>query len=427
MRPSAQLDLPQAAKLSPAETLTRLDARDAGLTGAEASARLLEYGPNVLRTHGVHALDVLVRQLRSYLLLLLLAAAVVSAVVGDVNEALIIAAIMTMSIGLSFVNEFRSEKAVEALHSQIRHHAAVDRDGASVRVDVSSLVPGDVVHVRVGDVVPADLRLLESHGLECDESVLTGEAEAARKTTVVGAPGESPLDLATCAFMGTIVRSGAGRGVVVATGAHTAFGGIALSLGATPRTDRVPARPAGLLAHDRDRGRRAGGIDLRDQRSARAIGAPIRPVRPGNCGRPHAAAAARDRDRESRCRQPPARSEGRDRQAARLYRGSRQHPGALHRQDRHAHRRRDPLRRRARARRQQVQHVCSTSGWHAAIERATSSTRHCGMRRRPTRLGTSSGKRSIGCRSITNARSPRCWRARAMNCGSSPREHPNAC
>ena len=85
--------------------------------------------------------------------------------------------------------------------------------------------------MRVGDVVPADLRVLESHGLECDESVLTGEAEAARKTTVVAAPGQSPLDLATCAFMGTIVRSGAGRGVVVATGAHTAFGGIALSLG----------------------------------------------------------------------------------------------------------------------------------------------------------------------------------------------------
>ena len=229
--PIAGLGLAQAARLSPAETLTRLDTRESGLTGAEVSARLVEYGPNVLRTHGVHALDVLVRQLRSYLLLLLLAAAVVSAVVGDVNEALIIAVIMTMSIGLSFVNEFRSEKAVEALHSQIRHHAAVDRDGASVRVEVSSLVPGDVVHLRVGDVVPADLRLLESNGLECDESVLTGEAEAASKSAVVGAPGESPLDLDTCAFMGTIVRSGAGRGVVVATGRHTAFGGIALSLG----------------------------------------------------------------------------------------------------------------------------------------------------------------------------------------------------
>ncbi len=228
---SARFGLAEAAALSPAEILTRLDTRDTGLTSAEASARLVEYGPNVLRTHGVHALDVLGRQLRSYLLLLLLAAAVVSAVVGDVNEALIIAVIMTMSIGLSFVNEFRSEKAVEALHSQIRHHAAVDRGGASVRVDVSSLVPGDIVHVRVGDVVPADLRMLEAHGLECDESVLTGEAEAARKTTVAAAPGESPLDLPTCAFMGTIVRSGAGRGVVVATGRHTAFGGIALSLG----------------------------------------------------------------------------------------------------------------------------------------------------------------------------------------------------
>jgi Mg2+-importing ATPase len=226
-----RLDLVQAAALSPTEALTRLASGDAGLGSAEASVRLATYGPNVLRTHGVHPLEVLARQLRSYLLLLLFAAAVVSAVVGDANEALIIAVIMTMSIGLSFVNEFRSEKAVEALHSQIRHHASADRDGSPTSVDVSSLVPGDVVHLRVGDVVPADVRLLESNGLECDESVLTGEAQAATKAADVAAPGESSLDLPGCAFMGTIVRSGGGRGVVVSTGSQTAFGDIALSLG----------------------------------------------------------------------------------------------------------------------------------------------------------------------------------------------------
>ena len=82
------------------------------------------YGPNVLAAHGVSAWSVLVRQLRSYLLLLLLVAAVVSAVVGDRTEALIIGGIMAMSIGLSFFNEYRSEKAVEELHSEIRHLAA---------------------------------------------------------------------------------------------------------------------------------------------------------------------------------------------------------------------------------------------------------------------------------------------------------------
>ena len=93
------------------------------------------------------------------------------------------------------------------------------------------IVPGDVVHLRVGDVVPADLRLLEAHELECDESVLTGESQAAAKTAEAQPPGDSPLDLPSCAFMGTLVRGGDGRGVVVRTGSRTAFGAIALRLG----------------------------------------------------------------------------------------------------------------------------------------------------------------------------------------------------
>ena len=95
---------------------------------------------------------------------------------------------------------------------------------------MSEIVPGDVVHLRVGDVVPADLRLIDVHDLECDESVLTGESQAAAKTADAQPPGESSLDLPSCAFMGTVVRSGDGRGLVVQTGARTAFGAIALRL-----------------------------------------------------------------------------------------------------------------------------------------------------------------------------------------------------
>jgi len=156
-----QLDLAVAAGLPGADVLGELGSSDEGLSSVEAGRRLAAYGPNVLRSHGVSALSVLVRQLRSYLLLLLLFAAVVSAVVGDQTEALIIVGIMAMSVGLSFFNEYRSEKAVEALHSQIRHLAFVDRDGQPAEVAVTEIVPGDVVHLRVGDVVPADLRLLE--------------------------------------------------------------------------------------------------------------------------------------------------------------------------------------------------------------------------------------------------------------------------
>jgi P-type Mg2+ transporter len=124
-----QLDLAVAAGLPVADVLGELGSSDQGLSRVEVGRRRAVYGPNVLLSRGVSALSVLVRQLRSYPLLLLLFAAVVSAVVGDRTEALIIVGIMAMSVGLSFFNDYRSEKAVEALHSQIRHVAFVDRDG----------------------------------------------------------------------------------------------------------------------------------------------------------------------------------------------------------------------------------------------------------------------------------------------------------
>ncbi len=225
-----QLALAAAAALAVADALSELGSSALGLSSVEAGHRLSVYGPNAVLSHGVSALSVLVRQLRSYLLLLLLVAAVVSAAVGDRTEAAIIGGIMLMSVGLSFLNEYRSEKAVEALHSQIRHLAFVDRDGQPAEVRVSEIVPGDLVHLRVGDVVPADLRLIDVHDLECDESVLTGESQAAAKTADARPPGESSLALPSCAFMGTVVRSGDGRGLVVQTGARTAFGAIALRL-----------------------------------------------------------------------------------------------------------------------------------------------------------------------------------------------------
>ena len=207
--------------------LSRLGSGEQGLTGEEARRRLDEFGPNVLRSHGTRFWGVLARQFRSFLFVLLVSAAVVSAAVGETTPAGIILTIVALSVGLGFVNEYRSEKAVEALHSQIRRTALAERDGQARQVDVVALVPGDVVRLRVGDIVPADLRLLEANGLECDESVLTGESAAAAKTAAPGR-GDSPLDLPSCAFMGTVVTGGEGRGVVVQSGPRTAFGGIAL-------------------------------------------------------------------------------------------------------------------------------------------------------------------------------------------------------
>lgn len=189
-----------------------------GLTAAEAAARLSRYGPNLLAEHRLEALAVLWRQLRNPLLLLLVATAIVSVILKEHADAYIILAIIAMSTGLGFFNEYRSERAMLDLRSRVHHLAIVWRDGIRQSVGVDQLVPGDVVELTVGDVVPADVRLVESRGLECDQSVLTGEPQAVAK------------DANDPAFMGTVVKSGAARGVVFATGSSTSFGGIAAHL-----------------------------------------------------------------------------------------------------------------------------------------------------------------------------------------------------
>jgi P-type Mg2+ transporter len=226
-----RLDAALAATLPADEVMGRLGSGASGLAGPEAARRLARVGPNALRSHGARTLSVLIRQLRNPLLLLLLAVALVSAFVGESTDAVLIFLISGLTIGLGFLNEYRSERAVEELHSRLRHTTVARRDGQEVSVDVTELVPGDVVRLGVGDVVPADVRLLEANDLECDEAVLTGESlPAEKRTEPVGAP-ESPLALPPCALMGTVVRSGAGLGVVVGTGARTAFGEIAMRLG----------------------------------------------------------------------------------------------------------------------------------------------------------------------------------------------------
>ncbi len=221
--------LERAARVPADEVLEALGSNAAGLTAAEASRRLDSVGPNVLATRRVTAAGVLFRQLRNPLLLLLLAAAGVSAATGDVTDGGIIAAIVVLSVGLGFVNEYRSELAVNALHSNITHHADAHRDGNLSSIDVRGLVPGDVVDIGVGDLVPADMRLMVANQLECDEAILTGESATAAKS-VEPSSSDSRVDLSSCVFMGTVVHQGSGRGVVVSTGASSAFGKIATGL-----------------------------------------------------------------------------------------------------------------------------------------------------------------------------------------------------
>ena len=147
---------PTAAQVAPAtveQTLSLLGATADGLTGAEAQARLQQYGPNAVRTHRVSALAVLGRQLHSAVLGLLAATAVVSFFLGDSTQSIIIGIILAASIGLGFVNEYRAERASAALHSRVHHDAVVRRDRRFVTVDVTDLVPGDVIRLALGEIV----------------------------------------------------------------------------------------------------------------------------------------------------------------------------------------------------------------------------------------------------------------------------------
>ncbi|MDQ6605347.1 MAG: magnesium-translocating P-type ATPase [Actinomycetota bacterium] len=227
----ASLALSDAASRPFAEVFGLLASCDAGLDEADAAGRLDRFGPNLLPARSVTAFGILLGQLRNPLLILLFAAAVVSAATGGLTDAVIIAAIMLLSVGLGFVNEYRAARAVAALHGDIHYEALVWREGRQRDLDVSLLVPGDVVALRVGGVVPADLRIIEADQLECDEAVLTGESMAAAKTPEAVTGADSAVDLSSCAFMGTVVHQGAGRGVVVSTGSATAFGAIAVGLG----------------------------------------------------------------------------------------------------------------------------------------------------------------------------------------------------
>ncbi|HEX2904829.1 MAG TPA: magnesium-translocating P-type ATPase [Jatrophihabitans sp.] len=219
------------AELPAEQVCRRLDVDPRlGLSTAEAQHRLARWGRNAVSSHRARLVPVLWHQLRSPLLLLLVSTAVASFFVGERSDAVIIGVIVALSVGLGFINEYRAERAAEALHEQIRHVCAVRRDGRLAPLEVTYLVPGDIVELALGDVVPADLRMLEVAGLQCEESIMTGESAPVAKGTEPVPAGTVLAERTGSALMGTIVHAGAGTGVVTATGARTEFGRIAAGL-----------------------------------------------------------------------------------------------------------------------------------------------------------------------------------------------------
>lgn len=197
----------------------------AGLTSHEAESRLVRYGRNELRNGATHQpMAVLIEQFRSPFVLILLAAAALSFAIGEVQEGVIIAAIVLASSTLGFFQEYRAANTVAALRARLRNTASVLRDGARREVPASEVVPGDVVLLKAGSMVPADGVALEANSLHVDEAPLTGESFPAAKVALTTGGEPSPECLL---HMGTSVRSGAGRMLVRATGAATQYGTIA--------------------------------------------------------------------------------------------------------------------------------------------------------------------------------------------------------
>jgi magnesium-transporting ATPase (P-type) len=227
--PTAETGAPAWHALALADVLKRLAVEDAGLSGAEAAARLARFGPNQLpQAAPVPFLVIFARQFASPLIYVLLFAAALSVWLGEVSDAGFIAAVLLVNAGIGSFNEWRADRDTRALRELLRVRAAVERDGVVREVDAEQVVPGDRVWLEAGTRVPADVRLIDAQGLAVDESLLTGESLPARKDARELAATQTPLaDRRNMAFAGTTVAQGRARGVVVATGARTEVGAIA--------------------------------------------------------------------------------------------------------------------------------------------------------------------------------------------------------
>jgi magnesium-transporting ATPase (P-type) len=211
----------------PDAVLAELGTDAGGLSSADAAARLAEVGPNRLpppqrdplwKRILVHFDDILIY--------ILLVSAVLKAILGDWVDFTVILAVAVINAAIGFIQEGRAESALEGIRNMLSVNAEVRRDGAWARVDADDVVPGDVVRVRSGDRVPADVRLIQATNLRVEESALTGESvAAAKKVDAVGADA-GVGDRSSMLFSSTLVAAGQGVGVVTATGTATEIGRI---------------------------------------------------------------------------------------------------------------------------------------------------------------------------------------------------------
>jgi Mg2+-importing ATPase len=230
-------EIPQRYWSVPLDELqTALAATREGLTGLEAAARRLRFGPNTVAAAARYRLlREIARKFTDPLVLLLLVAGGVSAASGELASSAVIAVIVLIGVVLNVVQEYQANRAVERLRAAVALRVQLLRDGAAAEHPASELVPGDVVLLAAGDLVPADGRLLESRDLYVKQAALTGEPYPVEKQPGELGPQAAGLEQASNAlFMGSSVISGSARLLVCATGRRTSFGHIAQSLNLRP-------------------------------------------------------------------------------------------------------------------------------------------------------------------------------------------------
>ncbi|MBI3034146.1 cation-translocating P-type ATPase [Candidatus Woesearchaeota archaeon] len=203
----------------------------AGLSDAEAHARLQHYGHNVIiRQKRITAARIFLSQFRNFLILILIAAAILSFLLNEVLESAGMVSIVVLSVLLGFFQEYRAEKAIESLQKIASPTGRVIRNGAVQKIPAADIVPGDVLLLEAGDIIPADARLHEEFSLHVNESTLTGESFPSSKSATIAGSKNDAYSRKNMVFMGTVVTYGKGKATVTETGMRTEFGRIAKTL-----------------------------------------------------------------------------------------------------------------------------------------------------------------------------------------------------
>jgi Ca2+-transporting ATPase len=215
--------------LTQATIFEQLNSHPEGLTSAEAAKRFLETGPNEIQAvKRISAWEILLEQFKNILILILLGATAISLVLGHGVESIVIAVIVLFAVLLGFIQEYRAERAIDALRKMAAPTATVLRDGNEVDMPARELVPGDVILLHTGDRIPADARLLEAINLQVEEAALTGESVPVEKHILPLSGDDLPVgDRKNMAYAGTAATYGRGKALVIATGMQTEFGKIA--------------------------------------------------------------------------------------------------------------------------------------------------------------------------------------------------------